>query len=153
MRSIERMQQPKNKNCKIHKNKEKKLQQKSTKTTSQRKEYKCLRRRERFILCYKMCYMEGKWCAIVGESQNKCERESENDVKTKLNNEIDETKIEQQKTSSKSNWWNKKIVSNIFKAFKNLWKTTGQNFQPSKKPHYVKWIQQNKVKWRKTIVG
>ncbi len=47
-----------------------------------------------------MCYIEGKWCAIVGESQNKCERESENDVKKKLNNE---TKMEQQKSLQSSN--------------------------------------------------
>lgn len=73
----------KNKNCKIHtiRTRKTKLQQKLTKTKNQRKRYKCPRR-ERFILCYKCATMkERKWCAIVGESHNKCEKESEDDAK------------------------------------------------------------------------
>ncbi len=68
----------KNKNCKIHtiRTTKKRLQQKSTKTKNQRNRYKCPRR-ERSILCYN----ERKWCAIVGELHNKCEKESEDDAK------------------------------------------------------------------------
>lgn len=97
-----------------------------------KKDVTCLRR-ERFILCYKMCFMEGKWRASVGESQNKCERESENDVKKKLNNEIDETKIEQQKHLQSSTDETKISLATSSKHSKNYGKQPTKVFNQAKR--------------------
>ncbi len=80
-----------------------------------------------------MCYTEGKWCGIVGESQNKCERESENDVKNKLNNEIDEPKIEQQKCLQSSIYETKIPLATSSKHSKTCGKQPAKVFNQAKR--------------------